>query len=421
MEKLHKLRVALFPPASPRSRLFEPLFDLLRDAAYAPFDSRLGHLLPQGVRLSLRRSWYRRRLASLTTAQDELRDILEREGRKPVILFLPGLDWEAQLTQRPQLLGRALGRAGALVFYLVPQPPPGASLFQLAAPGLYLASVPVETFRLLERPWAYTLTWNRKHLLRLEEPRIFYDHVDDLSIITGDPGRMLRYHRRLLAEAELVTVTSHDLLEQVQPARPDALYLPNGVDCDHFAPANNREGFSPPVELAPLVADGASIIGYYGALARWLDYNLLLETARLRPAYHFVLIGPALDASLAESGVLRQPNVTWLRRKTYEELPGYLRWFDVATIPFQLTPLTHAVSPVKLFEYMAGGKPVVATPMRETLLYPGVLAAEGAFQFAARLDEALALRQDPVYPTQLEATARQNTWDMRAAALLAVL
>jgi glycosyltransferase involved in cell wall biosynthesis len=110
--------------------------------------------------------------------------------------------------------------------------------------------------------------------------------------------------------------------------------------------------------------------------------------------------------------------VHWLGRKPYADLAAYLRWFDVATIPFKLENLTHAISPVKLFEYFAGGKLVVATPMDETCQYPDVLLAEGANDFASKLDEALKLKDDPTMLELIDRVARQNTWEVRARALL---
>src|SRR5205823_3980007 len=99
----------------------------------------------------------------------------------------------------------------------------------------------------------------------------------------------------------------------------------------------------------------------------------------------------------------------------------YLRHFDVATIPFVLNDITHATSPLKLFEYMAGHKPVVITAMHESMRYPGVLVANDAGTFAARLDEALRLGRDAGYRERIDRVARANTWDCRARQLLEAL
>ena len=103
--------------------------------------------------------------------------------------------------------------------------------------------------------------------------------------------------------------------------------------------------------------------------------------------------------------------------KPYSALPAYLQHFDVATIPFILNPITHATSPVKLFEYMAAGKPVVATKMREILKYSSVFFTDGGDDFVRSIDKALASRSDPAYLDLLAREAQANTWRERASTL----
>jgi len=418
MKRLHSIRLALFPSGSLREDLTELALDLLRDFFYAPYDSRLGRLLPTFLRVPLRRNYYARKQAALASEQADLQAIL-KEPAAVTVLFLPGLDWDSQLFQRPQQLATALAHLGTRVFYLLPQGKTSNPALRQIEPNLFLCAAPAATFRLLERPWVYTLTWNRIHLLALDAPRILYDFVDDLSVIHGDPARMQRYHAELLRRAEKVVTTSRRLQKAAQIARPDACYIPNGVVYEHFRPACSRNE-PVPAEMAAFTGGPQTrpVIGYYGALARWFDYELYSKTALLRPQYEFVLIGPSVDASLEKSGLLQLPNVHWLGRKPYADLAAYLRWFDVATIPFKLENLTHAISPVKLFEYFAGGKLVVATPMDETCQYPDVLLAEGANDFASKLDEALKLKDDPTMLELIDRVARQNTWEVRARALL---
>ncbi|MGE5224560.1 MAG: glycosyltransferase, partial [Omnitrophica WOR_2 bacterium] len=176
-----------------------------------------------------------------------------------------------------------------------------------------------------------------------------------------------------------------------------------------------------PDDLAPIVAGRKPVIGYYGALAKWFDYDLLKKVAGLRPDLSFVLIGMDYDGSLKHSRVLEVPNIAWLGQKSYEELPAYLRFFDVATIPFQLNEITHSTSPLKLFEYMAGGKPVVITPMQESMRYDGVLVAHDAAEFSEKIDQALRLKEDPEYLRRIDCVALDNTWERRAAQLLEAL
>jgi len=121
------------------------------------------------------------------------------------------------------------------------------------------------------------------------------------------------------------------------------------------------------------------------------------------------------------SGIQNVKNVHWLGVRSHTQLPQYLKYFDVATIPFKLNKITHSTSPVKLFEYMAGGKPVVTTAMHESSRCEGVIVTESPEDFVRKLDEALQRRTDPVYLDLIDRLARENTWDVRAQQILEAL
>ncbi|MDX1437872.1 MAG: glycosyltransferase [Anaerolineales bacterium] len=350
--------------------------------------------------------------------REQLLEIVDQHSHtEHLMVFPPGLGWKTHLFQRPQQLARQLARRGVLVFYMEPELSREVQGFHPLEDNLCLCRVPTQTFTVLERPLAYSLTWNRKYLSSLTEPRIIYDFVDDLAAFGGPRARLTRDHHWLAETAELVIATSQPLLEQVRPQRPDAILVPNGVEYEHFYQMHTRAE-RPPHEMAPIVFGGRPVIGYHGALARWFDYELMRDVAGKRPDYAFLLIGPDYDGSLTHSGLLTLPNVYWIGSIDYERLPSYLAYVDVAAIPFQRGAIARATSPLKLFEYMAGGVPIVITRMQESMRYPGVLPAQGADEFASRLDEALALRKDSDYLAVLDKTARENTWEKRAGSIL---
>jgi glycosyltransferase involved in cell wall biosynthesis len=165
------------------------------------------------------------------------------------------------------------------------------------------------------------------------------------------------------------------------------------------------------------------VVGYYGAIARWFDWPMWEFAARSRPAWSFILIGFPYDVKGCEylERAKSLANVHFLGPKPYHELKRYLACFDVATIPFVLDAITHACSPVKLFEYMAAGKPVVATKMRQVLKTEGVLFAEGNDDFVRRLEEAVRCHQDALYVARLRSEASANSWRSRAQVLLDAL
>lgn len=368
-------------------------------------------------------SWRERK----TIAQNQvlLRNLLlEKQGGgdyRTIIVFPPSLDWNVQLFQRPQQIALALAKKGALVFYIQSRYNRGQQPFQLVCDGLYISNVHVDTFRRLSNPLIYLLTWNSIYAARFNHPRIIYDYVDDINAFYGDHKKIARGHQYLLQNASYVLATAQKLVDEVHLQRPDVIFSPNGVVYEHFSRAARREYSSPPSDMLEILTKSKPVIGYYGALARWFDYNLLKGVAALRPEYQFILIGPDYDGTLKLSGILNIKNIHWLGVKPYEELPHYLQYFDVATIPFIINEVTHATSPLKLFEYMAGEKPIVITPMFESMRYPGVLVAEDRDKFAEKIDLALQMRKDQNYLSLLRQTALENTWERRAEEILSVI
>lgn len=354
--------------------------------------------------------------------QARLNEILTlHKNGNPLIIFAPSLDWNVQLFQRPQQLALALAREGALVFYPQPQADLHQPPFVEIAERLYLCNVFVETFSSLESPYVYVLTWNTGHLVNFKSPRIIYDYLDDINVFWGNHAEISIGHARMLSDAQIIVTTAVKLYDEVIQTRKDVLLIPNGVDFVHFDKIYDDNSPVIPEDFKPIVALKRPIIGYYGALARWFDYDLLYKVALLKPEYSFVLIGPDYDGTLLQTGLSKYPNIFWLGVKTYQELPNYLHLFDVATIPFIVNDITNATSPLKLFEYMAGKKPVVVTPMQESMRYPGVLVGNGPEEFADQIDRAIEMRFDPSYQLILQNVVKENTWEKRAQYLISCL
>lgn len=351
----------------------------------------------------------------------ELQQRSDQNPGQPLIIFPPGLDWDQSLFQRPQHLALALARQGALVFYVQPPERIQQPHLKWIQDNLLLCSLPIEVFTAFSEAWLYLLTWNAGYDQLFAKPRLIYDYVDDLHAFNGNLAHLQRQHERLLDEAELVLATAADLYQRASQRRSDVLLCPNGVDYQKFsAICPPSEKPLPPADLSPITHLGQPIIGYYGALARWFDYELLQSVAGLRPMLSFVLIGPDHDASLPPE-LLELPNVHWLGAKPYDSLTDYLAWFSVAIIPFRLNAITHATSPLKLFEYMAACKPTVITPMQESQRYPGVLVGGTPQAFSERLDEAISLIADKNYLQTMQEVARANTWQARADQILQAL
>ena len=344
----------------------------------------------------------------------DLESILKQYPEAPgVVVFPPTIGWNISLFQRPHQLARAFANKGFLVFFCTEAHVDNLRGFRQVTPGLYLANVPWGVFDPVERPITFTLPYNREYLFQLRQPIAVYEVIDDLDVFPGDPVQLQKNHELSLKEADLVLVTADRLMERVKPIRPDAILCPNAVELEHFSGARETQPASMPPDLAAAIKADHPVIGYYGAFARWFDYDLLRQAAQAHSEWDFLFIGPNHDNTLIESNILSMPNIHWLGPRDYSQLPDYLRHFTVATIPFLINNITLATSPIKLFEYMAAGKPIVTSDLPECRKYAGVFVARNSEEFIRYLEHALTLTHDSAYIEQLYETAEENTWAAR--------
>ncbi len=190
---------------------------------------------------------------------------------------------------------------------------------------------------------------------------VVYYCVDDHANFSGyDNEQVLREEADLCRRADLVVTTSSVLQEAKAPLNPDTMLVTHGVDYDHFSKAVT-DGLPTPPDIADIPHPR---LGFFGLIRDWVDLALLADLARMRPEWHIVMIGDA-DANVRLEDYRSIPNMHFLGRKPYADLPAYCRQFDVGLIPFKINDLTRAVNPIKLREYLAAGLPVVSTPMPE--------------------------------------------------------
>jgi len=350
--------------------------------------------------------------------QQTLQAILAQGIGQGVVVFFPTVDW-SWMKQRPHQLITQFAKKGYLCFFVTDQlQADRVDGFKAVMPNLYLCS-DLTLLHELPRPILWMSDPDQVDRARdFRQATLIYDVLDTLEVTTVGPvtdDRLAR-HRELVMSADLVTVTARRLMDETLPLRPDALLVPNAVDPEHFEPDASR---TVPSDLAPIASKGRPIIGYFGALADWFDYDLLAKAAEAMPQCEFVLLGPDYDGSIRR--LPSRPNIHYLGLKPYSELPAYLQHFDVATIPFVVNSITRATSPVKLFEYMAGGKAIVTTAMDEAMQYQGVLVGDSHAAFISRLEEALRLKDDPDYRRVVAAECRENTWSERVERMLEAL
>lgn len=248
-----------------------------------------------------------------------------------------------------------------------------------------------------------------------------YDCVDDYVEQAGsDPRRraLIAHGDRLAAErSRLVFATTSPLLERHRTLNPNTHLVPNVADYAHFAPAAEAEFAGDAVEGLP----GGPILGFAGNFSGpKVDLDQLEVVARSRPDWTLLLIGPANgDAEGRVARLAELENVVWLGPKPYEELPRYVAAFDVGLIPYQRNAYTRSCFPLKLYEYLAAGKPVVASGLPELAgMQPDVLLTDGDPRAViAATEDALAHRGEEERRRRM-ALAAANTWETRAGHLL---
>lgn len=300
-----------------------------------------------------------------------------------------------------------------------------AKPFPDTVPGMHTVNMTVyaETVRSavhrlgMDRPVLWVTPEFGVHLLyRVQHRLAVYDVTDDwteASVPDSQRQRIVEDDRAMLKRADLVFVVSPRLLELKKAFRKDVILIPNGVVPELY----NVPGAPLPDELRGVPAPR---VGYTGTLHEdRLDVELILKLAGLAAgSYSLVFVGPSYLSPATVSDMQRRHNIFILRSQPYDRLPYLVAHFDVCMIPHALTPFTHSLDPIKAYEYLAAGKPVVATPVDGLRpLARFVRTAETADAFheavvsilsggeAARAADAEARR----------AAAREHSWSHRAA------
>ena len=243
-----------------------------------------------------------------------------------------------------------------------------------------------------------------------------YDVVDDYAEQVGPDARRRRFvaaaDEAAACRSQVVFATTTGLYERQLQRNPETHLVRNGADFAHFSHTNGT---------APEVRSFAGpVVGFAGNLtAEKVDFALLEAVARARPEWSLVLVGPPAEnarGQLDRLGAL--DNVHALGFRPYEELPAYVSGFSVGVIPYRATAYTRNCSPLKVYEYLAAGKAVVASGVPELSgMEPDVTLADRPEAFVAAIESALAA-SSPEAVARRRATAEQNTWEARTERLL---
>jgi UDP-galactopyranose mutase len=246
-------------------------------------------------------------------------------------------------------------------------------------------------------------------------PRVtVYDCMDELSAFLGAPPEIIEREQELFRVADVIFTGGRSIYEAKCSKHPNVHAFPSSIDLPHFAQAQTVQSDPP---------DQAGIphprIGFFGVLDERFDSALVSEVALLRPHVQFVFLGPIVKIDPAQ--LPTGSNIHYLGSKSYTELPRYLAGWDAAILPFAMNDSTRFISPTKTPEYLAAGKRVVSTPIKDVVTDYGMLGlvqiAATASEFANALDRALSADGDPEWTQRVERKLAESSWDCTWSAM----
>jgi glycosyltransferase involved in cell wall biosynthesis len=358
--------------------------------------------------------------ADLWTNQQHLMSRLARRNR---VLFLESLG-----LRQPRLAGRDLRRMARRVERAAAGP--------RAVDGLHVLSplvIPIHgrpRIRTLNARLLQAQVSRAAHSLGFEQPllwsyvpqadwlvetlqpsAIVYHCVDDIAAQKGVAAAAFREaEAHFAARADLVLASAPALAERMRTLNERVSYAPNVADTDRFATALEVGPTDPAIAALP----GPRIVFTGAVVATKLDLELLEGVARARPNWSIALVGPvgAGDPLTDISALERLPNVHLLGARPYLQLPEVLRGADVALVPYAINDLTRSVFPMKVYEYLAAGLPVVTTPLPALAETTGVIVADDAPATVAAVERALT-EDNRAARRARSAAVRENSWDAR--------
>ncbi len=369
----------------------------------------------------------------------ELRELLSSCDYDRVVLWRSSLGYHVPLFQRPQHIACNLTKNRCLVLYEVTTMTDRIKTFAKHEDNLYLFNfnnlalnrLLMQELKALDKPkfvQLYSTDWK----LSVENIENYiqsgfgfiYEYIDHISPeLAGTrtlPKNISDKYDYVMCHKNVYVVVTAELLRQdviAHRGEENLVFSSNGVDYEFFRHLDTDYVFEP--EFQSILNKGKPIVCYYGALAKWFDYDLVKKIAGTGK-YSVVLFGIKYDESF-DQNLNGEENIYFLGPRDYKVLKNYAAKADILMIPFRINDITRSTSPVKIFEYMALHKPIVTTDMNECWKYKSVLIGHDHEEFLSLLEKAMSLRDDEKYTALLDKEARENDWRMKAKAIVDIL
>jgi beta-glucosidase/6-phospho-beta-glucosidase/beta-galactosidase/glycosyltransferase involved in cell wall biosynthesis len=254
--------------------------------------------------------------------------------------------------------------------------------------------------------WYYSPMDASWSLGQIENRGIVFDSMDELSQFTGAPRSLIANERRLLDHADIVFTGGYELYLKKKEMHPNVHFFGCGVEYTHFAQAQNANTSIPP----DIDFMARPILGWFGVVDERVDYNMVGEMARMKPQWSFAMVGPVVKV---DPNLLPHfPNLFWLGGRDYSVLPNYCRAFDINMMCFAINAATQYINPTKALEYLATGKPVISTPVKDVIRQYSDLVdiVKTPQEFVAAAERALK-NPDPARIARGIEKARQSSWE----------
>jgi len=356
-----------------------------------------------------------------------------------IIVFRGTFGWNTKLFQRHQQIAKSLAKEKCLMLFEVTRHTEKVNFLNKVSENLYLIDYELDLFVVeLNRRindsgkqtylQIYSTAWDID--FKVIESYIssgytlLYEYIDELNPVVAGldyiPENVIKIFDYALKNKDVLVVTSASrLYDNARDLRKTDEFITlssNGVDVAHFFEHDYKS-----VEcMEEIKSNYDLIIGYYGAIATWFDYDTVKELAKKNLNVAFVIIGVVCDNSLKESRLEECSNVFIMEALDYDILPDYANYFDIAWIPFKINDVTKSTNPVKAFEYMALGKFIISSDLPECRKYKSINIAKNYEEYQKLIDE-FRERADEDYKKLLKKEALENSWDNRAKDILMLM
>lgn len=368
--------------------------------------------------------------------RNEIRDILNNAKYDRVVLWRSSFGYNVPLFQRPQHIANNLSKNNCLVFYEVTTMTDNVKILKNHSENIYLFNfnnialnkILMQELKKLNKP-KYVQLYSTDWKLSIKDIENYinegfgfiYEYIDHLSPeLAGTknlPQNIIDKYEYVMKHNNVYVVVTADLLKEdviKRRGEKNLVFSSNGVDYNFFESFDEDYKFEP--EFQEILDKRKPIVMYYGALAKWFDYDLIKKIAKTNK-YSIVLFGIKYDESYDEN-INSEENIYFLGSRDYKVLKNYAKHADVLIIPFLINDITKATNPVKIFEYMALHKPIVTTDLNECRKYKSVLIGHNHKEFIEKLEEAIKKEKDKKYIGLLDKEAKENDWSKKALAII---